>query len=66
MTLRDEIASDTSRIVSEHKTDSADMRLVFALLVVAIFGTCAITNATEDSALAACYSAGFSPTECER
>ena len=43
-----------------------DMRLVFALLIIATFGTCASVNATEDMALAACYEAGFSPGECDR
>lgn len=66
MTLREEIASDTARLLSERKAPDGDLRLVMALLIVAIFGTCIATNATEDMALAACYGAGFSPAECDR
>lgn len=66
MTLREEIAADTERIVGERVAKEGDMRLVMALLIIAFFGTCATTNATEDMALAACYEAGFSPSECDR
>jgi hypothetical protein len=51
---------------AETRGEHGDMRLIFALLILSIFGTCAITNATEDMALVACYEAGFSPSECER
>lgn len=43
-----------------------DMRLVFALIIIASAGTCIATNATEDMALVACYEAGFAPEECDR
>lgn len=37
----------------------------FLLVVIGALATCAITNATEDAALAACYEAGFSPGDCK-
>lgn len=46
-------------------TIEGDMRLVWALLILMGFGTCMVTNATEDMALAECYRAGFGPKECQ-
>jgi hypothetical protein len=45
---------------------STDMPVWSVCLIIAMMlGTCVATSATEDLALAACYEAGFSPSECK-